>query len=75
MRILSKCLKLLLLPRRRTTSGASRITRPLPQHLIMPTPSRFKAPLILVLTFVLLFAGVTVLIGVFGLLVKLFGHA
>ena len=41
----------------------------------MPTPSRFKAPFILVLTFVLLFAGVTVLIGVFGLLVKLFGHA
>ncbi|AIP35544.1 hypothetical protein DR64_6651 [Paraburkholderia xenovorans LB400] len=45
-----------------------------PDHSIMPTPSRFKAPLILVITFVLLFAGVAVLIGVFGLLVKLFGH-
>ncbi|EIF34134.1 hypothetical protein BCh11DRAFT_01932 [Burkholderia sp. Ch1-1] len=40
----------------------------------MPTPSRFKAPLILVIALVLLFAGVAVLIGVFGLLVKLFGH-
>jgi hypothetical protein len=40
----------------------------------MQTPSRWKAPLILAITFVLLFAGVTVLIGVFGLLVKLFGH-
>ncbi|MFM0645112.1 hypothetical protein PQR14_12350 [Paraburkholderia bryophila] len=39
----------------------------------MSTPSRFKAPLILVLSIVLLFAGVSVLIGVFGLLVKLFG--
>ncbi|PQV49237.1 hypothetical protein [Paraburkholderia sp. BL21I4N1] len=39
----------------------------------MSTPSRFKAPLILVLSIVLLFAGVAVLIGVFGLLVKLFG--
>lgn len=45
-----------------------------PDHSIMPTPSRFKAPLILVITFVLLFAGVAVLIGVFGLLVKLFSH-
>ena len=40
----------------------------------MPKPSPFKALLILVITFVLLFAGVAVLIGVFGLLVKLFGH-
>ncbi|MFM0596191.1 MULTISPECIES: hypothetical protein [Paraburkholderia] len=39
----------------------------------MSTPSRFKAPLILVGSIVLLFAGVSVLIGVFGLLVKLFG--
>ncbi|WP_272634522.1 hypothetical protein [Paraburkholderia bryophila] len=39
----------------------------------MSTPSRFKAPLILVLSIVLLFAGVAVLIGVFGLLIKLFG--
>jgi hypothetical protein len=39
----------------------------------MPTPSRLKAPLILVLTLVFLFGGVAVLIGVFGLLVKLFG--
>ncbi|MEM5457902.1 hypothetical protein VSR69_24105 [Paraburkholderia phytofirmans] len=41
----------------------------------MPTPSRLKAPLILVLTLVFLFAGVAILVGVFGLLVKLFGHA
>ena len=40
----------------------------------MPTPSRVKAPLILVLTFVFLFAGVAILLGVLGLLVKLFGH-
>ncbi|RAS22298.1 hypothetical protein [Paraburkholderia bryophila] len=39
----------------------------------MSTPSPFKAPLILVLSIVLLFAGVAVLIGVFGLLIKLFG--
>ncbi|WGS53200.1 hypothetical protein LFL96_34110 [Paraburkholderia sp. D15] len=38
----------------------------------MSTPSRFKAPLILLLSLVLLFAGVAVLIGVFGLLIKLF---
>ncbi|MFM0203337.1 hypothetical protein PQR53_26080 [Paraburkholderia fungorum] len=37
----------------------------------MPTPSRLKAPLILALTLVLLCAGVAVLVGVFGLLVKL----
>jgi hypothetical protein len=41
----------------------------------MPTPSRLKAPLILVLTLVFLFVGVGVLVGVFGLLVKLFSHA
>ncbi|MFM0222629.1 hypothetical protein [Paraburkholderia dipogonis] len=40
----------------------------------MPIPSRLKAPLILVLTFVSLFAGLAVLTGVFGLLVILFGH-
>jgi hypothetical protein len=45
------------------------------KHSIMPTPSRLKAPLILVLTLVFLFAGVAILVGVFGLLVKLFGHA
>lgn len=41
----------------------------------MSTSNRFKAPLILLLTLVLLCAGVAVLVGVFGLLVKLFGHA
>ncbi|ASL48245.1 hypothetical protein bAD24_III12670 [Burkholderia sp. AD24] len=48
---------------------------PHPSHstAIMSTPSPFKAPLILVLSIVLLFAGVAVLIGVFGLLIKLFG--
>ncbi|WP_259461226.1 hypothetical protein [Paraburkholderia fungorum] len=40
----------------------------------MSTPSRLKTPLILVLSLVLLCAGVAVLVGVFGLLVKLFGH-
>ncbi|MFL9868640.1 hypothetical protein PQR67_31100 [Paraburkholderia fungorum] len=40
----------------------------------MSTSSRLKAPLILALTLVLLCAGVAVLVGVFGLLVKLFGH-
>jgi hypothetical protein len=39
----------------------------------MPTPNRFNAPLVLLVTLVLLCAGVTVLVGVFGLLVKLFG--
>ena len=39
----------------------------------MSTPSRFKAPLILALSLVLLCAGVAVLVGVFGLLVKLLG--
>ncbi|MFL9882497.1 hypothetical protein PQR68_11505 [Paraburkholderia agricolaris] len=39
----------------------------------MSTTSRFKTPLILVLSLVLLCAGVAVLVGVFGLLVKLFG--
>ncbi|MBB4519290.1 hypothetical protein [Paraburkholderia fungorum] len=39
----------------------------------MSTTSRFKTPLILVLSIVLLCAGVAVLVGVFGLLVKLFG--
>ncbi|MFM0212475.1 hypothetical protein PQQ96_34355 [Paraburkholderia sediminicola] len=41
----------------------------------MTTPSRLKTPLILVLTLVLLCAGVAVLVGVFGLLVKLAGVA
>jgi predicted membrane-bound mannosyltransferase len=40
----------------------------------MSTSNRFKAPLVLLLTLVLLCAGVAVLVGVFGLLVKLFGH-
>jgi hypothetical protein len=39
----------------------------------MPTANRFKAPLVLLVTLVLLCAGVAVLVGVFGLLVKLFG--
>ncbi|MFM0736062.1 hypothetical protein PQQ51_02295 [Paraburkholderia xenovorans] len=39
----------------------------------MSTPSRLKAPLILLLSVVLLFAGLAIAIGVFGLLVKLFG--
>ncbi|WP_268963080.1 hypothetical protein [Paraburkholderia domus] len=39
----------------------------------MSTPSRFKTPLILVLSLVLLCAGVAVLVGVFGLLIKLTG--
>jgi hypothetical protein len=39
----------------------------------MSTPSRLKAPLILVLSLVLLCAGVAVLVGVFGLLIKLAG--
>jgi hypothetical protein len=42
-------------------------------HFLMPTPNRFKAPLILLLTLVLLCAGLAVLVGVFGLLVKLLG--
>lgn len=68
---------MLLMPhaRARTASGASRLAHLLPERSIMPTPSRLKAPLILVLTCVFLFAGVAILIGVFGLLVKLFGHA
>jgi hypothetical protein len=41
----------------------------------MSTPSRLKAPLILVLSLVLLCAGVAVLVGLFGLLVKLLGLA
>ncbi|HYS66576.1 MAG TPA: hypothetical protein VEN30_22565 [Paraburkholderia sp.] len=40
----------------------------------MSTPSRFKAPLILVLSLVLLCAGLAVFVGIFGLLVKLFGN-
>ena len=40
----------------------------------MPTSNRMKAPLVLLLTLVLLCAGMAVLVGVFGLLVKLFGH-
>jgi hypothetical protein len=40
----------------------------------MPTSNPFKPLLILVLTLVLLCAGVAVLVGVFGLLVKLLGH-
>lgn len=39
----------------------------------MSTPSRLKTPLILVLTLVVLCAGVAVTIGVFGLLVMLLG--
>lgn len=39
----------------------------------MSTPSRLKTSLILVLSLVLLCAGVAVLVGVFGLLVKLAG--
>jgi hypothetical protein len=42
-------------------------------HMIMPTPNRFKAPLVLLVALVLLCAGVAVLVGVFGLLVKLVG--
>ena len=41
----------------------------------MSTSNRLKAPLVLLLTLVLLCAGVAVLVGVFGLLVKLLGHA
>ena len=41
----------------------------------MSTPSRFKTLLTLVLSLVLLCAGVAVLVGVFGLLVKLLGPA
>jgi hypothetical protein len=40
----------------------------------MSTSNRFKVPLVLLLTLVLLCAGVAVLVGVFGLLVKLLGH-
>jgi hypothetical protein len=39
----------------------------------MSTPSPVKVFVTLVLTLVLLFAGVTVLIGLFGFLVDLFG--
>ncbi|MFM0605876.1 hypothetical protein PQR05_15225 [Paraburkholderia sediminicola] len=39
----------------------------------MSTPSRLKAPLILVLSLVLLCVGVAVLVGVFGLLVTVLG--
>ncbi|WP_434110677.1 hypothetical protein [Paraburkholderia caffeinilytica] len=39
----------------------------------MSTSSRLKAPLILVLSLVLLCAGVAVLVGVFGLLVTVLG--
>lgn len=39
----------------------------------MPTPSPFKPLLILVVTLVLLCAGVAVFVGLFGLLIKLFG--
>lgn len=60
---------------RRVAHFLSRIRLSQSLSPIMPTPSRLKALLILVLTFVLLFAGVAVLIGVFGLLVKLFGPA
>ncbi|MDR6448648.1 antibiotic biosynthesis monooxygenase (ABM) superfamily enzyme [Paraburkholderia terricola] len=42
-------------------------------HLTMSTPSRFKTPLIVVLSLVLLCAGLAVLVGIFGLLVKVFG--
>ncbi|MDR6206555.1 hypothetical protein [Paraburkholderia graminis] len=41
----------------------------------MPTSNRMKAPLVLLLTLVVLCAGLAVLLGIFGLLVKLFGHA
>lgn len=40
----------------------------------MSTTNRFKAPLILLVTLVLLFVGLVVCVGIFGLLVKLFGH-
>lgn len=40
----------------------------------MSTPSSFKTALIAVLSLVLLSAGVAVLVGVFGLLIRLFGH-
>jgi hypothetical protein len=58
---------------------ADRIWRVLPcspiiQTATMSTPSRVKTTLILALSLVLLCAGVAVLVGVFGLLVKLFGH-
>ncbi|CAE6721774.1 hypothetical protein R69888_01640 [Paraburkholderia haematera] len=46
---------------------------PIIRTAIMSTPSRLKAPLILVVSLVLLCAGVAVLVGVFGLLVKLLG--
>ncbi|MGF6770872.1 hypothetical protein P3T18_003351 [Paraburkholderia sp. GAS199] len=39
----------------------------------MSSPSRLKALIVLLLSFVLLFVGLAVTIGVFGLLVKLFG--
>ncbi|WP_260854496.1 hypothetical protein [Paraburkholderia sp. BCC1884] len=39
----------------------------------MPTPSPFKASLILVFSLVLLCVGVAVFVGLFGLLIKLFG--
>lgn len=38
----------------------------------MSTPSRLKAPLVMLLSLVLLCAGVAVLVGVFGLLVTVF---
>lgn len=47
---------------------------PIIQTATMSTPSRVKTTLILALSLVLLCAGVAVLVGVFGLLVKLFGH-
>lgn len=40
----------------------------------MSTSNRMKAPLVLLITLVLLCVGVAVLVGIFGLLVKLFGH-
>ncbi|HEX7933617.1 MAG TPA: hypothetical protein VF573_11175 [Paraburkholderia sp.] len=40
----------------------------------MSTSNRFKAPLVLLLTLVVLCVSVAILVGVFGLLVKLFGH-
>lgn len=54
--------------------GTSRFARPLPERTTMSTPSSFKTALIAVLSLVLLSAGIAVLVGVFGLLIRLFGH-
>jgi hypothetical protein len=40
----------------------------------MSTPSRFKAPLILLAALIALFMGLAICVGIFGLLIKLFEH-